>query len=128
MLNNKGFGVVKNEKDFLVFENLRKLFWIMGLEIIWNINCKSLRQKGTDLLTGVRGKFELWKMAKKNQNSHIRSIDGGHNIVCDVGLNVAVLDVDLRSGDVASSYNGGVSLSSSNVFTNNVGIFGRKWV
>ena len=45
-LENKCFGVVKNEKDFLFFENLGKLSWIMGLEIIWNIHRKSLRQKG----------------------------------------------------------------------------------
>ena len=57
-LENKGFRIVEIEKDFLVFENMGKLSWIMGLEIIWNIHRKSLRQKGTDL-TNARGKFRL---------------------------------------------------------------------
>ena len=30
------------KKDFLVFENLGKLSWTMGLEIIWNIHRKFL--------------------------------------------------------------------------------------
>ena len=38
----KDLKVKKIEKDFLVFENMGKLYWIMGLEIIWNIHCKSL--------------------------------------------------------------------------------------
>ena len=80
------------------------------------------------LLTNAGGKFELWKMAEKIKTCGKRRIDGGHNVVCDLDPNVAVLDVGLRSGDVGSSYNGGVSSISNNVFTNNVGIFGQKWV
>ena len=37
----------------------------MGLDIIWNIHCKSLKKKGTDQLTNARGMFGLWKMAEK---------------------------------------------------------------
>ena len=92
----------KIEKDFLVFENLGKLSWITGFEIIWNIHCKSLQQKGTDLLTNARGKFGLWKMVKKIRTCGKRRIDGGHNIVYGVGLNVTVLDDGLRSGVVGA--------------------------
>ena len=116
------------EKDFLVFENMGKLSWIMRLEIIWNIHRKSLRQRGTNLLTSVRGKYGQWKMDKKFRTCDRRRIDGGNNIVCNVGLNVVVLDVGLRSSDVASSYNGGVGSNSNNVFTNSVGILGQKSV
>ena len=91
----------KTEKGFLVFESLGKLSWIMGLEIIWNIHCKSLRQKGTNLLTNARGKFKLWKMAEKIRTCDIRRIDRDHNFVCDVGLNVTILDVGLRRSDVS---------------------------
>ena len=114
----------KTEKDFIVFENLGKLSWIMGLEIIWNIHRKSLQKKGIDLITSARGKFGLWKMAEKIRTYGRRRIDGGHNVVCDVDPNVIVLDVGLRSGDVVSSYCGNVGLSSSSAFTNNAGIFG----
>ena len=118
----------KIEKDFLVLESLGKLSWIMGLEIIWNIHCKSLRKKGTNLLTSARGKFGLWKMAKKIRTCNKRRVDGGHNVVCNVELNVIILDVGLRSGHVASSYSGNIDSSSSRVFTNTIGIFGQKWV
>ena len=135
LLKNKVFGVVKDEKYFLVFENLGKLSWIMELEIIWNIHRKSLRQKGIDLLTSARGKFGLRKMAEKIKSCDRRRIDRGHNVVCDVGSNVAILEIGLRSGDVASSYSGSIDSSSSNVdssssniFTNNVRSFGQKWV
>ena len=111
----------KTKKDFLVFENLGKLSRIMGLEIIWNIHCKSLRQKETDLLTSARGKFGPWKMVEKIKTCNRRRIDGGHNVVYNVGPNVTVLDVGLRSSDVASTY-------SRSVFTDNVGIFCQKWV
>ena len=96
-----------------------KLSWIVGLEVICNIHCKSLRKKETSLLTSARGKFGLWKMVEKIKTCGRRRIDGGHKVICNVGPNAAVLNVGLRSGDVASSYNGGVGLSSSNVFTNN---------
>ena len=118
----------KNKKDFLVFENLGKISWIIGLEIIWNIHRKSLRQKGTYLLTNAGGKFRLWKMAEKIITCSRRRIDGCHNVVCGFGLNITVFDVGLRSCDVASSFNGGVDLSSSSVFTNNTGILGQKCV
>ena len=81
----------------------------MGLEIIWNIHRKSLRQKGIDLLTSGKGKFGLRKMAEKIRTCGRRRIDGGHNI----GSNIAVLDFCLRSGDVTSSYSGNISSSSS---------------
>ena len=68
----------------------------MGLDIIWNIHHKSLRKKGIDILTSGKGKFRLRKMAEKIITCGRRRIDGGHN----VGPNVAVLDVSLRSGDV----------------------------
>ena len=101
----------------------------MGLEIIWNIHCKSLQQKGTDLLTSARDKFWLWKMAKKKiKTCDKRRINGGHNVVGDVGQNVAVLDVGLRSGNVASSYSDNFCSSSNRIFTNNVGIFDQEWV
>ena len=96
----------------------------MRLEIIWNIHCKSLRQKGIVLLISARGKFGLWKMAEKIKTCSRMRIDGGHNVVCDIGTNAAFLDVSLGCGDVASSYHGDVGSSSSSVFTNNVGIFG----
>ena len=114
----------KIEKDFLVFENLGKLSWIMKLEIIWNIHRKPLRKKGTYLLTRARGKFGLWKMAEKIKTCDKRRIDEGHNIVCNVGLKVTFLDVCLRNDDVGSSYSGSVGSSSSSVFTNIIGIFG----
>ena len=95
----------------------------MGLEIIWNIHCKSLRQKGTNLFTSARGKFKLWKMAEKIKTCSRRRIDGGHNVVCDVGPNVVILDVGLRSSDIASSYNGNIGSRRNNVFTNNARIF-----
>ena len=88
----------------------------------------TLTKEGTYLLTSAGGKFGLWKMIQKIRTCGRRRINGGHNVVCDVGPNVTVLDVSLRSGDVGSSYNGGVGLSSSSVFTNNVGIFGQDWV
>ena len=110
----------KTEKDFLVFENLGKLSWIIGLEIIWNIHRKSLRQKGTDQLTSARGKFGLWKMAEKIRTCGRKKINGGHN----VSPNMTNLDISLMSGDVTSSYNGGVGSSSNNVFTDNARIFG----
>ena len=44
-----------------------------------------------------------------------------------IGPNVVVLDDGLRSGDVASSYNGSVSSSSSSVFANSTRIFYQKW-
>ena len=116
----------KIEKDFLVFENLGKLSCIMGLEIIWNIHRKSLRQKGTDLLTSARGKFKLWKMAEKIRTCSRRRIDESHNVVYNVGPNVVVLDFGLRSDDVGSRYSGSVGSSSSSAFTNNVGIFNQK--
>ena len=107
----------------------------MGLKIIWNIRRKSLQQKRIDLLTSARGKFGLWKMTEKIRTCGRRRIDGGHNIVYDVGSNVAVLDISLRSGGVTSSYSGNVGSSSINfgsssnsVFTNNVGILSQKWV
>ena len=106
----------KTKKDFLVFENLGKLSWILGLEIIWNIHRKSLRQKEIDLLTSARGKFGPWKMAEKIKTCDRRRIDGGQNVVYNIGPNFTVVDVGLRSGDVASSY-------SRSVFTDNVGIF-----
>ena len=77
LLKNKGFEVLKTEKDFIVLENLGKTLWIIGflfiedeyfnipLEVIWNIHCKSLQQKKTDILTRARGKFGLWKMVEK---------------------------------------------------------------
>ena len=37
-----------------------------------------------------------------------RRIDGGHNVICNVGPNVAILDVGLRNDDLASSYSGEV--------------------
>ena len=85
----------------------------MGLEIIWNIHRKLLRQKETDLLTGARGKFGLWKMAEKFITCSKRRINGGHNVVCNVGPNVTVLDVGLRNDDLASSYSGEVSSAAS---------------
>ena len=100
----------------------------MDLEIIWNIHCKSLQQKGTDLLTSARGKFGLWKMAEKIKTCGIRRIDGGHNVVYDISPNVTFLDIGLRSGNVASSYSGDIGSSSSNVFTENIGIFCQEWV
>ena len=92
----------KNEKNFLFFENLGKHSWIMRLEIIWNIHRKSLRQKGTNLLTSAKGKFELWKMVEKIKTCSRRRIDGGYNVVCNVGPNVVILNVGLRSGNVSS--------------------------
>ena len=96
----------KTEKDFLDFENLGKLSWIMGLEIIWYIHHKSLQQKRTDLLTSARAKFKLWKMAEKIKTYSRIRIDGGHNVVYNVRPNVAVLDFGLRNDDVGSSYSG----------------------
>ena len=58
-------------------------------------------------------------MAEKIKTYDRRRIDGGHNVVCNVGPNVALLDIGLRDNDVASSYSGSVSSSSNNVFTNN---------
>ena len=78
----------------------------------------TLTKEGTDLLTRTGGKFGLWKMAEKIRTCGIRRIDGGHN----ADSNVVVLDVKLRSGNVASSYNGGINSSSSSVFTNSSGI------
>ena len=105
------------------------------LEVIWNIHRKSLRQKGMDLLTNARGEFMSWKMAEKIRTCGIRRSDGGHNVGCDVGSNVAVCDVGLRSGNVTSSYisdiwskrnNSDVVLSSNNVITDNAGILGQE--
>ena len=79
------------------------------------------------LLTSARGKFGLWKMVKKIITYGKRRTDESHNVVCNVGLNVVVLDVGLRNDDVASSSSGGIDSSSCNVFTNNIGIFGQKW-
>ena len=87
-----------------------------------------LKKKGTNLLTSARGKFGLCKMAEKIRTCDRRRINGSHNVVCDVGPNVVVLDVGLRSSDVTSSYSGNICLSSGSVFTNNVGIFSQKWV
>ena len=70
--------------------------------------------------------FRLWRWLKKIRTSGRRRIDGGHNIVCDVGQTVTVLNVGLRSDDAALSYSGGIGSSSSNVFTNNVGIFAKN--
>ena len=61
-------------------------------------------------------------MVEKIRTCFRRRIDGGHNVVCDVGPNVVVLDVDLRNNNVALSYSGRVCSSSSSVFTNNAGI------
>ena len=66
-------------------------------------------------------------MTEKIRTCSRRRIDGGHNVVYNVGPSVADLNVGLRNDYVASSYNGDVSSSSSNVFTNNVRIFGQKW-
>ena len=71
LLKNKGFEVLKAEKDFLVLENLVKTLWISGflfiedvcfnitLEVICYIHHKSLRQKGIYLLTSAGCKFWL---------------------------------------------------------------------
>ena len=67
-------------------------------------------------------------MAEKIRTCGRRRIDGGHNVVCNVGPNVAVLDVGLRNENVSLSYIGNVGLSSSSVFTNDTRIFGQKWV
>ena len=67
-------------------------------------------------------------MAEKIRTCGRRRIDGGHNVVCNVGSNVAVLDVGLRNENVSLSYIGNVGLSSSSVFTNDTRIFGQKWV
>ena len=87
----------------------------------------TLTKEGTYLLTSAGGRFGLWKMAEKIRTCSKRRINGGHNVVYDVSPNVADLNVGLRSDYVASSYNGDVDSSSSNVFTNNIGIFGQKW-
>ena len=54
-------------------------------------------------------------MVEKIRTCGRKGIDGGHNVVCDVGPNVAVLDVCFRSGDVASSYSDRVGSSSCRV-------------
>ena len=63
----------------------------------------TLTKEGIDLLTSVGGKFELWKMAEKIKTCGRRRINGGHNVVCDFNPNVVVLNIGLRSGDVALS-------------------------
>ena len=53
-------------------------------------------------------------MAEKIRTCSRKRIDGGYN----VGQNMVDLDVGLRRGDVALSYNGGVGSSSSSFLTN----------
>ena len=65
-------------------------------------------------------------MIEKIRTCGKRRIDGGHNIVYDVGPNVVVLNVGLKSGDVASSYSDSVGSSNSNVFTNNTRISAKN--
>ena len=146
-LKNEGFGTLKYRKNFLFVGNPGENSWIIiflfiedellniPLEFIWNIRRKSLRQKGMDLLTNARGEFVLWKMAEKIRTCGRRRSDGGHNVGCDVGSNVAVRDVGLRSGNITSSYSSDiwlkrnssdVGLSSNNVITDNVGILGQE--
>ena len=42
-------------------------------------------------------------MAEKIRNCCRRRSDGGHNVGCNVNLNVVFRDIDLRSSDVVSS-------------------------
>ena len=74
-------------------------------------------------------------MAEKIKTCGKRRINGDHNVGYDVGLNIVVYNVGLRSGDVALSCSNGVGLernnsnigsSSSRVITNNTGIFGLE--
>ena len=67
-------------------------------------------------------------MVEKIRTYGGRRIDGGQNVLYDVGPNVTVLDFSLRSNDVALSYNDGVGLSSNNIFTNIVTPLTRHWV
>ena len=84
---------------FLFIENK---YFNIPLEIIWNIHVKSFPQKGTYLLTSARGKFGCGRWPKILELTVEGSrIDGGHNVVCDIDPNVAVLDISLRRGDVA---------------------------
>ena len=103
-------------------------------EVIWNIHHKSIRQKGMNLLTTVKGEFGFWKMVEKIRTYGRRS-DGGNNVGCDVCSNVAICDVGLRSNNVTLSCssdiesernNSGVDSSSSSVVTNRAWILGLE--
>ena len=76
----------------------------MVLEIMWNIHCKSLRKKGQIYLPVQEVSFRA--VDEKIRTCGRRRIDRGHNVVCDIGSNVTVLDVGFKIGDAASSYSG----------------------